>query len=931
MAALKLYFILVSDDSPIQVSVHRDLATLHDSWRQTNRETSMGIIHVGFIRPKIQNAEVLLRHQGKVLVSVAAKWALPEEYQSSIAVIAEIKLATKEIPLYLLLKGMGCNQEEPSAVFQPSPVGTADKNELTIAEAALLVLNDSEGSLNRDEIFAQIVAQSLYQFGAAKPLVALEIELNRHTQGTEYSKAVEKPVFRKADNGRYFSLENEVTNASGWVKQLGDDQPDIAEAARSHGIHHEASYEQLSHSVPVRLRDQLDVCRFAYLVRSIDSEDPVSLVNILPQSLLTANISSLDLPVRISNVFRVQNIASLAELSDLSVDAMLRWPNFGRKSLGDFCAVMIEAVDELYNHLGSAGSGATASETMELFGGIEESDQTYHVALVTAMPLKAHFAKALSGLKDKDRQIIECRTGYNGTVMTLEAVGQLVGVTRERIRQIQKKYVAKIMETEFWDDCIALKIGQLLIDRNAPLYIEMLEIEDPWFEGFMGNYQHLAAIIELFSENEILVINIGGASVVSRIRHDAWDESVSNFRKSLKDKAEEGNWSRRDIEQSFHAELSDKGAQELVPLMWDEFKQALQFGDESSEARLLTFGVSAESVVQAVLLQAESPLHYSEVAVRATELLGKPVDERRAQNALMSQGAKLYGRGIYGLGKFNPISPRMCKNIQLVVGKMMYDGPLMKQWHASEILTALQAKFSALPKELDNYILNIILQDSDNLAYLNRMVWVRSDSNQSVNDRVDMADAFTKILEDNGGPLKGKELKERLAAIRGVPKSLQLHATERMILVGPDLWGLAERDVGGAEDNGPKLDILYKELKARQKGIHVSEIPGFVEVSDDSKQMPSAYALMNLAQRDDRFYLGRAMFLGLAEWEGDTRRLNLSQAIRFLLTEIAKPMALPAIQARLEELMEIKIESSITALLINEGFVYDQEGRQWFK
>ncbi|WP_462166760.1 hypothetical protein [Pseudoalteromonas sp. GB43] len=46
-----------------------------------------------------------------------------------------------------------------------------------------------------------------------------------------------------------------------------------------------------------------------------------------------------------------------------------------------------------------------------------------------------------------------------------------------------------------------------------------------------------------------------------------------------------------------------------------------------------------------------------------------------------------------------------------------------------------------------------------------------------------MADAFTKILEDAGKPLKGKEIKARLEATRGVHEALQLQPTDRMLQV----------------------------------------------------------------------------------------------------------------------------------------------------
>ena len=247
-------------------------------------------------------------------------------------------------------------------------------------------------------------------------------------------------------------------------------------------------------------------------------------------------------------------------------------------------------------------------------------------------------------------------------------------------------------------------------------------------------------------------------------------------------------------------------------------------------------------------------------------------------------------------------------------------------------MTTLQAKFPALPKELDNYILNIILQGSDRLVYLNRMVWGRMDSNQSVSDRVDMADAFTQILEENGGPLKGKEIKQRLADIRGVSKNLQLQPTERMIQIGPDFWGLIERDVGGLDtENTKKLDFLCQQLNERQKGIHVSEVEQFVEVSDEPDNLPSAYALLNLAQRDDRLHLGRSMFLGLAEWGGDTRRLNIAQAVRKLLASMVGPMTIAEINARVEDMIEMPVSGTVTGVLIDEGAVYNQGLRVWSK
>ncbi len=892
MTALKLYFVLVREDSSVEVSVHRDLATMCGTWQEVDQDGCVGIIHVGFIRPKIKNTESLLKHRGKVLTSEAAKWALPEEYQSSIAVVAEMVLSAQTVPLHQLVKGLGFDCLEPSAVFQSSVVLSVQGGH-SIAEAALLVLNDSERPLNKEEIFARIIERDLYRFGAQKPVSVLAVELNRHTQNTDYSRPVSEPLFRKVSDELFSSLE--------FVSSEEEDVDPI-------------------------------------LLRSVDY---------------------LDLTVRSANCIKAEGIDYIGDLVQYSEMGLLKLPNLGHKSLREINDVLASrelslgmrlenwppgslktegellktisldkiSPTEIKNELASRSSslGAPSLADIEL---LDDADQ---LRLISATSLKSHFERALSSLKDRDRQVIEYRTGYKGTAMTLEAVGEVVGVTRERVRQIQKKYITKIIKAELWDDCISLKIGQLLINRSAPLYIEMLEIEDPWFEGFMGNYQHLAAIIELFSENEIRIININGASVVSRIKPEDWDECVSHFRGSLKGKAKQGAWTRQDIDTTFNAELSDKGAPELVPLMWGEFEDALQFDGDEQTSHLIAFGKSADTAVAAVMLQAEKPLHYSEIAKRATELLGKEVNERRAHQALQSQGSKLYARGIYGLAHFNPISERASNNIRLVVTKMIQDGPLEKQWHCSELVARLEERFPTLPDELDHYLLNIILESSEKLVYLNRMVWARVDSGQQKGDRVDMADAFTKILEDNGAPLKGVEIQRRLASIRGVVGNLQIQPNDRMIQLGADYWGLIDRDVGGnPADNEEKLNQLYEILKCRQKGIHVTEAGQFIEVDDNSLELPSAYALLNLAQRDERLHLAQSMFVGLAEWAGDSRRLNISQAVRKILENMDKPMSINEIHIRVEDLTGMPVDGSVRGILSTEGAYYDSNNKMWY-
>lgn len=954
MSVVKLYFCTFYEDKPTQLSVHRDLNTLLDEWEQCDKSLAVGLVHVGFVRPKVLKNPHVLKYKGQVLCTGAAKWALPLEYECSQNIVCELDISGTKVPIHLALQGFGYDGQELEDVVGTPNDGQEVGNNLTIAEAAKQVLDDAIKPQSKEEVYANIVEKGLYKFGAEKPVSVLAVELNRHCVDTEYSNPAVEPIFGKTHDGRFFALANAPRELSDWLVQLEHDAPELLEALEPYDICSELSYLNEAHNLTSEIRDKLDTYRYQSLISKIDMSDPEQLFRVLPKRLRMADLSLLGLTVRITNIFKQKSVNRLADLDGVSLATMMSWPNFGRKSAKDLCEILSNNFEKLMAQVPMAtleiseckglsndeepkqGKNYAIEKLIKASRSSikEEAGQNRSDLLkkVSAVPLKNHIENTLAQLKDRDRRVIECRTGYQGEVMTLEEVGKLLNVTRERVRQIQKKYVNQIIERESWDDCIAIKVGQLLVGRESPLYLETLELEDTWFSGFMGNYTNLAAIIELFSETNIRIIKVNGSNIVTRIRQDEWDNGVTNFRRSLKDKAEEGKWTRRDINLTFKAFLTDVGAEELLPLMWETFSDTLQFNGESEEDKLIGFGKSADAAVAAVLTQAEKPLHYSQIAERATEILGREVNERRAHQAVQFQNAKLFGRGIYGLAHFNPISERMCKNIRLVVTKVIYDGPLMKQWHCGEIMTQLRNNFPGLPIELDHYILNMILEDEDKLSYLNRMVWARSDSGQSKDDRVDMADAFTKILEENGGPLKGNEIKARLQEVRGVTDSLQIQPTEKMILLGRDYWGLIDRDVkGSAESNRARLDVLYNYLRQAQKGIHYTEVEELLKTENILDDGPNPYTLLNLAQRDERFYLARAMFLGLAEWGEDVRRLNFTQAVRKIVQEMSKPMTIVEINAKVESLTGLELDGTVTGLLINEGGKYDPSIRRWWK
>jgi len=890
MSVLKMFFCIVSDNAAVEISVHRELNSIYTLWSNEKAFNKVGVIHIGFMRPKVPSYDEVEHFKSTILVSTSVKWALPEDYRVS------NNHVSNNIPLFQLLSGFGYDAVIEDD-YQVEEVFTQDNHSVkegnhTIASAALEVLESTAQTMSKEEVYGHIIKRNLFNFSAKNPISVLNVELNRHCEGTEYSNASSNKFFGKTSNGLFYAISAK-TEFEGWLTVLHNTNPTLEKECLNLHVFDDRTYLKNRHKFTDKVNRELDLIRFERLKTTIDLNDPSQLIPILPAPILHAHIRLLGLTVRTSNVFSVQNIFSLKDVIGIPLKTMFAWPNFGKKSAKDLCETLIDDVAKLVFQLPNVTNQDTdylegyVGDSTVVHLDVKNTDVTFEN--MSKVPLKQHFENSLLSLNDTARKVLEYRTGYRESVKTLEEVGSIIGVTRERIRQIQKKNIEKIITTEYWDDCIAIRIGELLIDRDQPLYLEMLEIEDQWFAGFMGNYQHLAAVIELFSESHIKLITVNGSVIISRISQEDWEHLLSNLRVTLKNKAEEKSWTRSDIELNLKSLLQTKGALELLSILWNIFDEYLQF---SNDDLLIGYGKSRENAVQVVMQQAESPLHYSEVAIRASIIFGKPIDDRLAHNALPRIGAKLFGRGIYGLPKFNPLSSLICNKIRLVVNKFVYAGPLAKQWHVTEILNFLKNKFPSLPNSLDMYLLNIILEESEQLTYLNKNVWARSDSKQMPNDRIDMADAFTKILEDAGKPLKGKEIKLKLQSVRGVHESLQIQPTDRMIQVGPDTWGLFERDIHITFDEITLyLDKLYQYLIYQDKGIHVTEIPFFLNWADLIENSVENYTLLSLAQRDERFYLGRSMFLGLSSWGEETRRLTNAEAVRKIINEMEKPMS----------------------------------------
>ncbi|HEY6740367.1 MAG TPA: RNA polymerase sigma factor [Actinopolymorphaceae bacterium] len=84
-------------------------------------------------------------------------------------------------------------------------------------------------------------------------------------------------------------------------------------------------------------------------------------------------------------------------------------------------------------------------EASELGDVIEDLDAVAPLEAAASSLMREHIDSALAQLGERERHVVQMRYGLtDGQVHTLEEVGRLFGVTRERVRQIEAKTLAKL-------------------------------------------------------------------------------------------------------------------------------------------------------------------------------------------------------------------------------------------------------------------------------------------------------------------------------------------------------------------------------------------------------------------------------------------------------------------------------------------------------
>lgn len=652
---------------------------------------------------------------------------------------------------------------------------------------------------------------------------------------------------------------------------------------------------------------------------SIDFLSHDELVDRYASMGLFDKIERLNLSQRSKNCLDELNVYYIGDLVSLKRTDLLKIVNFGRKSLAEIEKSLIQRDLNLDMTL----RDWPIDRVDEISNSLEEES-----AFKEQEPLLSAFSRTIRSIPNqREILIIESRLGINGDVRTLEDIAIELGLTRERVRQIQVKVTQKILRNEFWDDVLNIKLEALMNSRSFPLFLDELEVEDAWFEGFSGQLNLLKNIITAFSNiDHLQFLNVDERVILTQINGDQWKEARYDLLNLLQYTID-SNHTLDDVELFVEDKFEKIGAPELSSIMFESLSTDLNFSYVDGEMTLISVGNSLASHLKALLEEQPQPMHYKEIVALYEQKYGVPISERYVHASLGYNNFVLFGRGVFGIEKHLEISE--IDQIEVIenVEELMSSGPEGRQWHAKSLVKIF--KTSDFYDKLDMYTITVVLKKSPKFLYLGRFLWKLYSEQEEFSERLYIKKVAYDVLRSAGVPLRTEALIAEISKSRGVSEQLQLHPNELFSRVGTSTWGLLERDyVIPLEEQNSLRDEMYTVLKAKGSALHKSELTS-QELSISLPDKLHSSHIMGLLIIDPRFKSWHGGLVGLAEWVSSGRK-TFSHVIKETAQEVTGIITTDELLVRAREKLGYDFDRSRMSAHLNKyGLQFDRDTGVW--
>jgi sigma-70-like protein len=565
-------------------------------------------------------------------------------------------------------------------------------------------------------------------------------------------------------------------------------------------------------------------------------------------------LTRLALPSRIQGYCDQHRLQTVGELLAIPRDDLLAQPNLGRASL----VQTLDALDEALHEL-------------------NEPSHDDH--------LLSGWRRLLKRLPALQRMILVRRSGSFGSRETLESLGETLGLTRERVRQVEAACLDDLRRRSVLVEALQHRLNHVFAGRRC-VPLELLLKDNPWW---LGIEQHPDLVDYLFERI------LGGAAhrVVLQQR-----ERVTTFF---------ARFTQQDLHQAQEELLA--GAERLpTPARLTDYNPLLEAAignldpamrkalqvvleeqlnlDERDGECVLSFGSTKSDRIIALLAGQAQPIPVKAVF----EALGR---------CRIPDEVLYFRRGLVGLEQHFPDFRSWRERLVPACIELMRELPAGRQWMVPELHETLR-EGGLVPEWLGHWHLASLLRRSAQVEYLGRLR-VALPTNGTRQERIRHSDAVLAVLRGAGTPLSFEVIADRVrqqTAIQDGTLSLLLISSP-FVKLDANLFGLVERDVsGGAQAIARAVEAVLETLASSGRGLTIHQAHQLATAM--AREAWSPDLVLSLLRSEPQLRMSRAGHVGLASWD-DLRAPSRGELIRQQVEKAGGRLALRSVEGMLFE------------------------------
>jgi hypothetical protein len=462
-----------------------------------------------------------------------------------------------------------------------------------------------------------------------------------------------------------------------------------------------------------------------------------------PARLLTASVEEVQFPKRFASKVQETGAKSLADLLAYQFEA---GKNLGARTLESAADTLAEYLKRKLNSV----NAVTLRQQMEAF---------------------------CQEIMAREARIFEMRFGLHGERHTLESVGQKFGLTRERVRQIEAAMFSLFSKRYNAVPFISAKAKDgMLLSQLAVQCEPVIEVTDPL---------PLSAVLECLDPKLYLVQAEGLDFLISSAPQTGFEDTMRKTLNLIQQifRSSQVALTEKEVDSALRQKGVDEKARGLA-------LTKLKSDGVWVENFMLSPDKDKANVAIGRLQVSDKPVALDTLVLEVQTITGEYTNVENLRSALeLVPLVRTFSFGMVGFSRHVNISKAAAESVIEFCERVIVRGQEGYQWHVRDLHAKVMEKFPKV--ELTHQELNVILRDSDKLAYLGRMTFVEKGEGES---RKLYRELFVNILKKHGKPMAEDMLVEKVRKVRGFVPNVHLRNEVEVLEVKENVWGLTRRD-----------------------------------------------------------------------------------------------------------------------------------------